>query len=447
MSNAAMQQQPNQGVRSPSSLRDARKELGLGMPPETFGDGAVALADMCSPNARIPVAETARWRVDLPISDVQIAKTFGNRINVWGTTDGQAPDGVSTASNTLGTPGLFADDMVLCGFRIRVLVEPEGRLIKGAVFNPGASSSLPGIPDDWTQADIANNLFGLAQGQSALLPAQILYGIATWKAAYYFVNAYELFIGRSHQDAVFKQPLTETAHVEPFAMAEAAGLSFGSNQDRINELNARLSALGAAASGLQFAPSMWKRLGVVLAGGNEVSDVTPSREEDGDVTMFGGIGVPMDHMWIPLRFPLPIFWPAGKSIIIEFQVNDPKSQADFQRWLSITGGNNGNAGSDLSLPYSAQIAAVPGYTGLSPTTPGAGTMPEQSLDLAPVIVNNQVQANRCILKAGSLIFEVSAEGYRVGSPGWAPYVARAIRAGEIIAPHGYGNLVSYLQPG
>lgn len=426
-------------------LKDARKEIGLGMPPECFGDGASALAQFCSPEARVPVAEVARWVVNLPISDDDIKATFGNRINVWGTPDGQAPRGVTDSSNTLGTPGMFADDMVLIGLRVRVLVEPEARLIKGALFNPGSSSSLPGIPDDWTWNDILQNIFGFAQGQGELLPAELIYGMATWKAAYSFMNAYELFVGKSHSDAIFKQPMTQTGHVEPFAGAEAAGMSYGSNQDRINELNQRLSAI-LPSPAFQFAPAMFKRLGMLTVLGQPVSNVSPSREEDGDISMFGGIGVPMDLIVEPMRFALPVFWPAGKSMIIEFQVSSASQQADFQRWMSVTGGSNGTPGQDLNLPYSQAIASGGGYTGLSPTTTGATTMPEQTLDTPPATVTtNQVQANRAILKAGRMIWEVAPVGYRVGQPAWGPYVAAAISRGEIIAPHGLGSIAAYMK--
>jgi hypothetical protein len=430
-----------------ANLKDAKKEIGLGLPPDAYGENCdMVLADQCSPQSRVVIAEVARWRVDFPILDEQIAKTFGNNINVWGTPDGQAPSGVTTATNTLATPGIFAADMILRGFSIRVLVEPEARLIRANFFNPGASSNIPGSPDCFTQLDVTNGALGLAGGQSTPTAAEVLYGMATWKSAFAFVNAYNLLVGKDYQDQLIREPLTQCAHIEPFATAEAAGLAFGSNQDRINELNQRLTTLGIAN---QLLPIFAKRLGsLTIAGPLIVSDFTPSREEDGSQTMFGGIGVPMGHLHHdPYLFSTPLFWPAGHPLSIEFQVNDPRYQASFQRWLSVTGGVGGQAGQDLNLQPSASIAAVAGYNSLSPSTTGAAIMLEQTLDVVPAPTNNTQQQNvsRALLKSGAMVIEVAAIGHRVSSPAWCPVVARAIKQGAISAPRGYGSLAAWMK--
>ena len=45
------------------AFRDARKELGLGQPPDAFGsDANNFLADSCSPTAKITIVEVARGR-------------------------------------------------------------------------------------------------------------------------------------------------------------------------------------------------------------------------------------------------------------------------------------------------------------------------------------------------------------------------------------------------
>jgi hypothetical protein len=56
-----------------------------------------------------------------------------------------------------------------------------------------------------------------------------------------------------------------------------------------------------------------------------------------------------------------------------------------------------------------------------------------------------VQTNRCLLKAGAMVFEVAVIGFRVGNPKWGPVVANAIKRGVISAPNGYGSLTTYLQ--
>lgn len=433
----------------PSSVlnREARKEIGLGQPPDAFGSNCdTALAAQCSPGARIEVAEVAQWRVDLPVSDAAISSTFNDRLNIWGTIDNQPPQGVTNASNTLATPNQFASDMVIRGIRVRFLVEPEARTIMGNFVD--IAENLPGSPDTWTINDL-NNALGL-EGQGteggitqSMIPSEFLWGIPTWKAAYAAMQAYELGVYRNHQDALIKEPLTQVGTIQPFAEAEAAGLAFASNQDRVLILNDRLRALGITQ---QFLPVYYKRLGALTVAGDDCGDFTTSREDDASSAMFGGIGVPQP--WIagrePLLFNVPMFWPAGHPMAIVLTVNNSSYQADFQRWLSVTGGTGGQVGEDLDLPLSHQN----GMSGIMPTATGSTTMLEQTMDVAttPVNVSQQVQTNRALCKGGTMLMEVAVIGWRCSNPAWGPPLARMIQRGAMIAPQGYGSLTSYLQP-
>jgi hypothetical protein len=428
--------------------REAKKEIGLGQPPSAFGTGGcdTFLADQCSTSAPITIAEVAQWRVDLPVADAAIGTTFGDRLNVWGTADNTPPAGVTSASNTLATPQLFACDMVLRGIRIRVLVEPEARTIMGNFVDITEPGNLPGSPDVWTINDFNNALGLVGQGTEGgvtqgMIPAEFLWGIPTWKAAYAFMQAYEIAVLKNHQDALIKEPLTQIGTIEPFAEAEAAGMAFASNQDRVLVLNQRLVQLGI---GQQFIPEYYKRLGALTVAGADVGDFTASREADASSAMFGGIGVPTPWARVrePYLFNQPIFWPAGHPMAIQFIVNNNSYQQDFQRWLSVTGGNAGNAGADLNLPFSN----VPGFSGIMPTVSATPTMLEQTLDTVPVNVPQRVQTNRALTKGGTMLFEIGAIGWRMSNPAWGPVVARAIAAGAILAPQGYGTLTTYLQP-
>ena len=428
--------------------REARKEIGLGQPPEAFGRNCdSALATQCSPQGRIEIAEVAQWRTDLPVADASIPNTYGDRLSIWTTSDNNPPPGVTSATNTLATPGIFACDMVIRGIRVRILVEPEARTIMGNFVD--IADNLPGSPDVWTINDF-NHALGLA-GQSSegdtvtqhMLPGEFLWGIPTWKAAYAFWQGYELNVLKNHQDSLIKEPLTQVGTIQPFAEAEAAGLAFASNQDRVLVLNDRLVALGATQ---QFLPEYFKRLGSLTVGGNNVGDFTPSREADASSAIFGGIGVPTP--WSAYREPYlfnqAMFWPAGHPINIQLTVNAESYQSDFQRWISLTGGAGGSHGEDLDLP----LSHVTGMSGIMPTTAVSPTMLEQTLDVSPTPVINvpqQVQTNRAILKGGTMLFEVAIIGWRCSNPRWGPVLARAIASGAILAPQGYGNLTTYLQ--
>jgi len=429
----------------PIKSKDARKEIGLGMSPDQYGSNVdQCLADQCDPRARIEIAEVARWRIDSPVADTTIGGPLGNRISPWQTADGNPPAGITTATNTLATPGIFACDMILRGISIRILVEPEARLIGGMFFNPSGTSELPGFPDVWTLNDIANGALALPEGVTPL-PGEFLFGMNTWKSAFAFVNAYELSVGKDHQEELIREPLTQCSHIEPFAEAEAAGMVFGSNIDQINVLNQRLALLGLPQ---QFAGQYAKRLGSVTVGGANVGIFTPSREQDGSMTMFGAIGVPMSvTRRDPYMFTHPIFWPSGHPLSMFFEVNDQVYQSQFQRWLSVTGGAGGQAGTDLNLPFSNQIAALGGYTGNSPLETGTDIMLEQTLDVTNPVVNvtQQVQVNRALLKLGTMVLEMAVIGLRVSNPQWGPVIARAIKCGVISAPRGYGSLTTYMQ--
>jgi hypothetical protein len=431
-------------VVQPPNLRDARKEIGLGMPPEQYGSNVdQCLADQCDPSARIEIAEVARWRIDSPVADSTISGALGNRISPWQTADGNPPQGITTATNTLATPGQFACDMIIRGISCRILVEPEARLIGGMFYSPAGSASIPGTPDVWTVNDVTNGALDLAEGQAIVNPAELLFGMNTWKSAYAMVNGYELVVGKDHQDELIREPLTQVAHIEPFAEAEAAGMVFGSNQDQVNTLNQRLTAIGILN---QFIGQYFKRLGSVTVAGANVGIFTPSREQDGSMTMFGAIGVPMGTRRDPFMFTHPIYWPAGHPLSMFFEVNDHAYQAQFQRWLSVTGGSGGLAGNDLNLPFSNAVAGTGGYTGLSPNGVTADAMLEQTLDVTTPVVNvtQQVQTNRAILKLGTMVLELAVIGLRVSNPKWGPVIARAIKCGVISAPRGYGSLTSYM---
>jgi hypothetical protein len=418
------------------AFRDARKELGLGQPPDAFGsDANNFLADSCSPTAKITIVEVARGRVDLGVPDSAIATTFGNRMDIWGQKDGNPPPGFTTFTNTLATPGLVSSDMLLRGWSIRVLVEPEARTIPMNFLTPAAAASIPGSPDAWTMNDVANSL-GLGTGQS-MIQGDLLWGLPTWKAAYAFMNAYEGAWLRTHQDALLRDPLTQMATIQPFAEAEAAGLAFSTNQDRILSVNQRLTQLGILQ---QVMPIFQKRLGCLTTDGGAPSfgDFIASREDDASPTVFGGIGVPTNALTKdPYLFTQPIFWPAGYPMSFVFEANDSGYLAEFQRWLSVTGGNNGNPGQDLNLPWTSvpSIGTLP----VSPTTATGTNMIEQSLDVAPVNVNQQVPVMRALVKGGAMVFEVGLIGQRISQP-WKRLVAQGIQCKAIACPMGYGSL-------
>lgn len=429
------------------NMHSARKQLGMGMPPDQMGCAtldAALVQELCSPAAKLTIVEVADWTVDLPISDKDIGTTFADTIDVWGTANGKPPSGVAYASNTLATPGLVPSDMIIRGLSIRVLVEPETRLIKGNQVVVGAASPAP-IPasfDVFDQNSTANNTMGLGAGQS-MIPAWIYYGLPTWRAAYAFMNGYNIVWSKNYQDLLIREPLTQSATIQPFAEAEAAGLAFTGDWDTVNQYNKRLQGL-VGAPGFpalqQFIPVTHERLGsYTVAGPLNIDDVTPTREQDASPSIFGGIGVPRGrHQIDPFIFASPVFWPAGHTMGIQFQARDPKYQQAMQRWLSLTGGVGGQPGTDLALPFAA--AGVFNASGLAPTSTAANTATEITEDAAFTATTQQVPTIRGLNKFGRMRFEVGLVGLRVPQS-WKSTVMKAIQAGAIQAPNGYGSLV------
>jgi hypothetical protein len=433
-----------QSPTSANRLRNAKKEIGFGMPPSFFGDSAAKAlnAILAAPTSRGVIVESASWTVVVPVTDAQVAATFGNVLNIFGTPNGQPPAGVASAQNTLLTPGIPSADMILLGIRPRFLVEPESRLIRGNVYDPTDLTTALGSPDVYSENDFTNNAFGVpGEGTPAdvgYLAAEFLWGTPTWRIAYAAMKAYDLQWAMDYQENLIKEPMVEVASVQPFAEAQAAGTSFTSNIDRIAVQNARMATLGLATP-LFFSPITHKRLGSFNAGGaTNTGDFTVTREEDGSPTVFGGIGTPQDpNERSPLVFAVPVYWPAGQPLGITYQVRDQVALSEMQRWLSVTGGVGGVAGSDLNLP--------PGVLG-GFTATGAGIMDEVTVDPVggagvPTAVSQGAQLNRCLEKGGTLVMQIGLIGMRITQP-WKAAVMQAINAGIIQAPMGFGTLPS-----
>lgn len=412
----------------------AKYEVGMGLSPSDLGmsDDDILAAD-CDPNGKIVVVEVASLVADLPLADQQINAVLSNNFNLWGITSGAPPAGFSQAFNTLATPGVIPYDMIIMGLSIRVLVEPEAFLIMGNAYEPGGSTVFPGSPDVFSVNDY-NNALGLPAA-NVFTPGMLQWGRPTWRAAYWFTKTYELGWTQDHQTYLIREPLTQMARIEMFSAAEAAGIAFASDIDRINYYNAQIAALG---SPYVFLPVTHKRLGSDTNPGSGANRgiFEPTREDDASSAVFGGVGVPVNMAQRdPYVFTTPIFWPGGIPMGIQFQAYDSDSLAEMQRWLSITGGANGQPGQDQNLPVSANIF------GNSPTNTGANVMLEQTLDAAPVDITQQVNTNRYLGKGGRIIFEIGLIGRRIGD-NYKNAVARAIARKAIAAPMGTRGLPS-----
>lgn len=420
-------------------MPQAEKYLGLGQPPSCYGQDAAndILKKACDPRGKPVVVEEAEVRVDIPISDDAIPKTFGPQIACWNLARGTDVAGYTTVTNTMNVPGMLPGNTLMLGWRIQVSVEPQNKSIPGQFVNPktsGGTLNLIGSPDAASENDNLRAL-GLGAGQTTPLAGQLLFGLPTWLAAYAMLKAYEGVWEITHQEQLIKQPLITCARIDPFAEADAAGQAFSMNQVEVLGYNQRLLQF-LGVNGTQFQPVSHLRLGSATEGGTNQGVFSPTRDLDASSTMFGGIGVPQSKLEKPpLLFAKPVFWPAGVSQSFYFSLYNSVYQAEMQRWLSLTGGANGNTGQDLTgIPWSSTIT---GGSDLVPSTTGAGIMREKTLDPAFTLITEQLRSNRGLGKAGRILIAVGAIGRRIPDS-WNDMVAQAIAAGDIACPAGHG---------
>jgi hypothetical protein len=417
----------------------ASKELGMGMPCPSDPNAAdqACTAFMCNEDNRFDVVESSEWMFDFPMLDPDIANAFGPTIDVFATPNGNPPKGITGAYNTLSVPGMPNSNMVIWGLIVRFSVEAEGRLIRGNYVIPGAGQTQPqASPDVFDTQDVTAGIFG---GQATPIPGELLTGFPQWRFAYDMAMGYGLNFLKEHQTSFIRQPLKGLAIISPFATAEACGTAFASNIDRIKAYNDRVQQIGFAPNGV-FLPITHKRIGTWLgyaAGATQGGDFPPTREEDASPTMFGALGFPENPFApSPLLFTRPAFWPRGAPVSIQLEVLGNAGapwQADMQRWLSITGGTNGAAGQDLNLPLSGILS------GLTLAGPN-----EQSLDPVAQAVSVIVNTNRMLGKIGKASIFIGLLGKRIRQD-WMKPIARAVKAGLVQTPMGYGDLTHYVE--
>lgn len=414
------------------------KELGMGMPcpSEPASQDECTAMMMCNDSNRFDVVESSEWTLDFPMLDADINKSFGPIIDVFSTPNGQPPQGITGAYNTLSVPGLPNSNMVIWGLIIRISVEAEGRLIRGNYVIPAVGQTQPqASPDVFDVQDTTAGIFGAG---ATPIPGELLTGFPQWRFAYDLAMGYGVNFLKEHGTSLIRQPLKGLAMITPFASAEAAGTTFASNIDRIRAYNDRTAQIGFNPQGV-FLPITHKRIGTFLGYGGGATlggDFPPTREEDASPTMFGALGMPQNPFApSPLLFSKPAFWPAGRPISIQLEVLGNAGtpwQADMQRWLSITGGTNGQAGNDLNLALSQTLT---GNTLAGPV--------EQSLDAAPTAVPVIVNTNRMLGKIGKASMFIGLLGKRVPQH-WMASIARHVKAGAIQTPMGWGDLTHFM---
>ena len=376
--------------------RGVRVPFGLGAPP------GLAAANQCLACGfgQVPVTEEVIWTVPLPLTNDQIAATFGDNINLFNAT-GSMP-GVASIDSTFLVNGILQTDLYCTGIGIHVFVEPLAvDWIGNGWTAPNSPTDPPPSADVWTENDLTNGaLGGITTG---ITPATLQWGTDAQEAAWNFINAYQLQFRTNQRELMLNEQLNDVSYFASFGDFQAAGTSDVDVTQYAALANAQYRLQGSPTI---FLPADYRRYGsaTVTVGESNVNvglfhptnDFKLSPATRGGPKVQGlscGSGA-------YLKIDKPCYFERGIPIGPQFVVNDPVHQARFQAALSIddmTGSQN--------LLTDVNLGAV---------TATAATGPlEQTLDASPVNVAQSVAVPRQIYKGGIFKVAVKLKGWEM----------------------------------
>lgn len=351
-----------------------------------FGLGAAAgapgAAERCLKCSfgNVPVIEESILTFSLPLTDAQIAATFGDVINPLA-----APPnlpGLASLDTTFVAPGVLQTDIYTTGIGVHLFCEPLSFVAFGNGFpaNP-APATYPPSPDVYTTNDLTaghgTGLSGLVDG-TTIAAALLEWGEPTWKAAYHMANAYQFQWKTSQRELVINEQVADVSYMGSFADAEAAGTSEVPVIDFQQIVNAQYRALGAvggAAGPFVFMTANYRRVGSFNttpgSAGTNTGNFHPTRDYDVAPVTWGGL------RWqgygcrgqMYRQIEAPCFLERGIPISMSFNVNDPVHQARMQQALSI---DNVTASMNLLPDVNATALVTTGLPELATTIAGAG---------------------------------------------------------------------------
>ena len=380
----------------------------------------------------IPVIEYVTWTVVLPVSDSDIASTFNDTINLFGNT--ASVPGVASVDSSFVVNGILQTDMFIIGFGVHVFAEPQTWTQIGNSVTPTVAN--PPSPDVYTLNDLQDGALGTAFGTggaigaASITPAVLEWGAPAWRAAWQASNAYRFVWTVNQRVNVIDEQLADVSYFGPYADAKAAGDSDIPIHPFVQRVNARYA--GLASGSPVFWPVTHRRVGSV--GGAPPTNVGffhPTRDFDLAATTWGGLANNAAGQCNPYRkLPRPCLIERGLPIGMTLEANDSVHQANFQSELSASGAPlNGNG----TVP---ELDAPNGGSG-GYTTGTLPTMTEQTVDVTPVLVAQQVQVARSVYKGGLFKISFLLKGYEVMRD-WCAFLTGCDAAGNLYMTSG-GN--------
>jgi hypothetical protein len=376
--------------------------IGLGQTPT---DNVVNSVLTCG-FTQVPVIEYVTWTVDLPVADINIPGTFGDEIDVL--QNPKAVPGVTDVDSSFVINGILQVDMLVIGFGVHGFAEPQNGTQIGNWVDPAPlAAAVPNSPDSFTTLDVPG--LGLAEG-ATMTPAELEWGVCAQNALWHLMNAYQFLWIMQQRYLLISELAADVAYFGSYAEAVAAGSSQQAFQRYVNRANTKYKALGATGA---FLPINSQRIGSVTGPVAGQGVFHPTRAYDLLDVTYGGLRTQgMTGMLQPFRKLFkPVLLERGIPIGMVLKAQDAYHQGLMQKYLAQT---------DL---IGGTVTVEP----IGPVTSGLTTATISELTFADtlfpttVLVNQQVQTDRVLIKGGALQLAILIKGFEIWGP-WKQYI-------------------------
>jgi hypothetical protein len=386
-------------------LENPSRMIGLGASPS---DNVVSSVLTCG-FTQVPVIEYVTWTVDLPVPNEDVQATFGDEIDVL--QNPKSVPGVTDVDSSFVINGILQVDMLVIGFGVHGFAEPQNGTQIGNYVNPAPTTgAIPISPDAFTQNDVAT--LGLADGQT-ITPALLEWGVCAQNALWHLMNAYQFQWIMQQRFLLINELAADVAYFGSYAEAVAAGSSQQAFQRYVNRVNNKYANLGDPGA---FLPISAQRIGSVTGPVPGQGVFHPTRAYDTMDVTYGGLRVQgMTGTLQPFRKLFkPVLLERGIPVGMVLRVQDEYHQTQMMNYLAqvepITAG-----GTHTLMPIG------PGAIGgLSATALTELTFPDTAFPTT-VLVEQQVQTDRVLLKGGALQLAILIKGFEIWGP-WKQYI-------------------------
>jgi hypothetical protein len=398
--------------------------IGLGAAPS---DNVVNSVLTCG-FTQVPVIEYVTWTIDLPVADGFIDGTFGDEIDVL--QNPKAVPGVQDVDSSFVINGILQVDMLVIGFGVHGFAEPQqGTQIGNYVdYQPGVGA-IPNSPDSFTTADLGGlGLPGGTEPTQTITPALLEWGVCAQNALWHLMNAYQFQWIMQQRYLLISELAADVAYFGSYAEAVAAGSSQQAFQRYVNRVNKKYNSSPISDPGT-FLPISSQRVGAVTAN---TGVFHPTRAYDELDVTYGGLRVQgMTGTLQPFRKLFkPVLLERGIPIGMVLKAQDEYHQSLMKQYLSNN--DHGFGPRHTVMPISPTVG------GLTGTTIAELTFADTA-NPTTVIVDQQVQTNRILMKGGALQLAILIKGFEIWGP-WKQYILNhLVPAGVVNTPQTAGG--------